>query len=328
MSRCSFLMRLMRCSTKVWFSWGPKFLDLLIKAVFHHFPFSLLHRIPGANLWCVPIPTTNNTSMYMCACVAVTLGGGWFVFAAQVVLVSATLPHEILEMTSKFMTDPIRVLVKRWDGFSGHRHSLSVTVVPLPFCLSPTSDELTLEGIKQFFVAVEKEEWKFDTLCDLYDTLTITQAVIFCNTKRKVHLSLAPVVWILLWWGCSSFLWLPRWNGWQRRCVRPTSLSLPCMVTCRRKSEMPSWRNFDQETREGSVNFDSFSPFMFNAFSFASRVLITTDIWARGIDVQQVSLVINYDLPNNRELYIHRLVSCSSHTHQAMVRIRNVNKKD
>ena len=49
------------------------------------------------------------------------------------------------------------------------------------------SDELTLEGIKQFFVAVEKEEWKFDTLCDLYDTLTITQAVIFCNTKRKVR---------------------------------------------------------------------------------------------------------------------------------------------
>ena len=49
-------------------------------------------------------------------------------------------------------------------------------------------DELTLEGIKQFFVAVEREEWKFDTLCDLYDTLTITQAVIFCNTKRKVDL--------------------------------------------------------------------------------------------------------------------------------------------
>ena len=82
-------------------------------------------------------------------------------FCRQVVLLSATLPHEILEMTSKFMTDPIRILVKR--------------------------DELTLEGIKQFFVAVEREEWKFDTLCDLYDTLTITQAVIFCNTKRKVN---------------------------------------------------------------------------------------------------------------------------------------------
>lgn len=58
----------------------------------------------------------------------------------------------------------------------------------LLFLLFPLlySDELTLEGIKQFFVAVEREEWKFETLCDLYDTLTITQAVIFCNTKRKV----------------------------------------------------------------------------------------------------------------------------------------------
>lgn len=80
--------------------------------------------------------------------------------STQVVILSATLPHDVLEMTSKFMTDPIRILVKR--------------------------DELTLEGIKQFFVAVEKEDWKFDTLCDLYDTLTITQAVIFCNTRRKV----------------------------------------------------------------------------------------------------------------------------------------------
>lgn len=80
--------------------------------------------------------------------------------ATQVVLLSATLPNDVLEMTTKFMTDPIRILVKR--------------------------DELTLEGIKQFFVAVEKEDWKFDTLCDLYDTLTITQAVIFCNTRRKV----------------------------------------------------------------------------------------------------------------------------------------------
>ena len=78
----------------------------------------------------------------------------------QVVILSATLPHDVLELTSKFMTDPIRILVKR--------------------------DELTLEGIKQFFVAVEKEEWKFDTLCDLYDTLTITQAVMFCNTRKKV----------------------------------------------------------------------------------------------------------------------------------------------
>lgn len=70
-----------------------------------------------------------------------------------------------------------------------HSHGMKTSlrhVILLSYLLSFYSDELTLEGIKQFFVAVEREEWKFDTLCDLYDTLTITQAVIFCNTKRKV----------------------------------------------------------------------------------------------------------------------------------------------
>ena len=78
----------------------------------------------------------------------------------QVILLSATMPTEVLEVTKRFMRDPIRILVKK--------------------------EELTLEGIKQFYVMVDKEEWKFETLCDLYDTLTITQAVIFCNTRRKV----------------------------------------------------------------------------------------------------------------------------------------------
>ena len=49
-------------------------------------------------------------------------------------------------------------------------------------------DELTLEGIKQFYVNVEKEDWKLDTLCDLYETLAITQSVIFANTRRKASL--------------------------------------------------------------------------------------------------------------------------------------------
>ncbi|XP_064961388.1 uncharacterized protein LOC135586162 isoform X1 [Musa acuminata AAA Group] len=85
----------------------------------------------------------------------------------QVVLVSATFPKEILELTNKFMADPIRVLVKR--------------------------DELMLEGINQFFVAVEHDKWKFGTLCDLHDNLTITQAVIFCSKKRKlVAINFAP----------------------------------------------------------------------------------------------------------------------------------------
>jgi len=78
----------------------------------------------------------------------------------QVVLLSATMPAEVLEVTTRFMREPVRILVKK--------------------------EELTLEGIRQFYVSVEREEWKLDTLCDLYETLTITQAVIFCNTRRKV----------------------------------------------------------------------------------------------------------------------------------------------
>lgn len=79
----------------------------------------------------------------------------------QVVLISATLREEILEMTETFMTDPIKILVKR--------------------------DELTLDGLKQFYVAIEKEQWKFEALCDLYKSFAITQAVIFCNTRKKVE---------------------------------------------------------------------------------------------------------------------------------------------
>ncbi|KAH9771515.1 eukaryotic initiation factor 4A-III [Citrus sinensis] len=150
----------------------------------------------------------------------------------DVVLISATLPHEILEMTTKFMTDPVKILVKR--------------------------DELTLEGIKQFFVAVEREEWKFDTLCDLYDTLTITQAVIFCNTKRKVD-------------------WL---------------------------TEKMRGYNFTVSSMHGDMPQKERDAIMGEFRSGTTRVLITTDVWARGLDV---SLVINYDLPNNRELYIHRI---------------------
>merc|ERR1712206_77548 len=78
----------------------------------------------------------------------------------QVCLFSATMAPEILELTTKFMRDAVRILVKK--------------------------DEFTLEGIRQFYVAIEKEEWKLETLCDLYETLTITQAIIYCNTRRKV----------------------------------------------------------------------------------------------------------------------------------------------
>ncbi|KAJ2743817.1 RNA helicase [Coemansia sp. BCRC 34301] len=155
--------------------------------------------------------------------------------STQVVLLSATLPHDVLELTQKFMTDPLRILVKR--------------------------DELTLEGISQFFVNVEKEDWKFETLCDLYDSLTITQAVIFCNTRAKVD--------------------------WLTRQMEDANFTVAAM-------------HGDMLQKERDAIMTKFR-------QGVSRVLITTDIWARGIDVQQVSLVINYDMCTNRENYIHRI---------------------
>merc|ERR1711935_1048838 len=150
----------------------------------------------------------------------------------QVILLSATMPIEVLEVTKRFMRDPIRILVKK--------------------------EQLTLEGIKQFYISVEREEWKLDTLCDLYETLTITQAVIFSNTRRKVD-------------------WL---------------------------TEKMHERDFTVSAMHGDMDQKERDVIMREFRSGSSRVLITTDLLARGIDVQQVSLVINYDLPTNRENYI------------------------
>ncbi|CCU78986.1 Bgt-2333 [Blumeria graminis f. sp. tritici] len=155
--------------------------------------------------------------------------------STQVVLLSATMPQDVLEVTSKFMRDPVRILVKK--------------------------AELTLEGIKQFYIAVEKEDWKLDTLSDLYETVTITQAVIFCNTRRKVD-------------------WL---------------------------TEKLTQRDFTVSAMHGDMEQQQRDLIMKEFRSGSSRVLIATDLLARGIDVQQVSLVINYDLPSNRENYIHRI---------------------
>ncbi len=155
--------------------------------------------------------------------------------STQVVLLSATMPQDVLEVTTKFMRDHVRILVKK--------------------------AELTLEGIKQFYIAVEKEDWKLDTLSDLYETVTITQAVIFCNTRRKVD-------------------WL---------------------------TDKLTARDFTVSAMHGDMDQAQRDVIMKEFRSGSSRVLIATDLLARGIDVQQVSLVINYDLPANRENYIHRI---------------------
>ncbi|XP_039279971.1 eukaryotic initiation factor 4A-I isoform X1 [Nilaparvata lugens] len=153
----------------------------------------------------------------------------------QIILLSATMPPDVLEVSTLFMRQPVRILVKR--------------------------EELTLDGIKQFYINVEKESWKLDTLVDLYDTLSITQAVIFCNTRRKVD-----------------------------------------MLT----EEMHN-RDFTVSAMHGDMDQKERDLIMRQFRTGSSRVLITTDLLARGIDVQQVSLVINYDLPSNRENYIHRI---------------------
>eukprot|EP00747_Dinoflagellata_sp_TGD_P153621 gnl/TRDRNA2_/TRDRNA2_177415_c0_seq1.p1 gnl/TRDRNA2_/TRDRNA2_177415_c0~~gnl/TRDRNA2_/TRDRNA2_177415_c0_seq1.p1 ORF type:complete len:394 (+),score=82.19 gnl/TRDRNA2_/TRDRNA2_177415_c0_seq1:93-1274(+) len=153
----------------------------------------------------------------------------------QVCLFSATMAPDVLDMTSKFMRDAVRILVKK--------------------------DELTLEGIRQFYVAIEKEEWKLDTLCDLYETLTITQAIIYCNTRRKV-----------------DFL-----------------------------ADQLSKRDFTVSVMHAELDQKERDLIMREFRSGSSRVLISTDLLARGIDVQQVSLVINFDLPGNMENYLHRI---------------------
>ncbi|MFS7917297.1 Eukaryotic initiation factor 4A-9 [Helianthus anomalus] len=153
----------------------------------------------------------------------------------QVGVFSATMPPEALEITRKFMNKPVRILVKR--------------------------DELTLERIKQFYVNVEKEEWKLETLCELYETLAITQSVIFVNTRQKVD-------------------WLAD------------------KMRSRDHTVSATHGDMDQNTRD---------IIMRKFLSGSSRVLITTDPLARGIDVQQMSLVINYDLPTQPETYLHSI---------------------
>ena len=65
-------------------------------------------------------------------------------------------------MTSQFMAeDTVKILVK--------------------------GSKISLEGIKQFYIDVQKEENKFAILCDLYDSLTISQAVIFAMKKRQLN---------------------------------------------------------------------------------------------------------------------------------------------
>lgn len=153
----------------------------------------------------------------------------------QVGLFSATMPLEALELTKKFMTEPTQILLK--------------------------NDELTLEGIKQYYVAVDNENWKFDVLCDIYGSIAVSQAIIYCNSKKKAD--------------------------WLREKLHSQDFTAECIHG-----------NMAQKEREGILK---------GFRNGDHRILLATDIIARGIDIQQVSLVINYDIPRYRETYIHRI---------------------
>ena len=153
----------------------------------------------------------------------------------QIALFSATLPPEILKLTSHFMREPAKILVK--------------------------NQELTLEGIHQYYIAVEKEEWKMEVLLNLYSNLDINQALIYCNTKKRVE-ELEKIM-------TEKDFTVSVMHGEMDQLKRDIVM---------------------KQFRQGTI-----------------RVLITTDLLARGIDVQQVGLVINYELPFKKENYIHRI---------------------
>ena len=154
---------------------------------------------------------------------------------AQICLFSATLPEPCIETATRFLNEPIRIQVR--------------------------NEQLTLEGITQYYIYTESDKYKYSTLSDLYSSMIINQLMIYCNTKQRV---------IYLNDNLAR-------DGYTCECIHSD------LNTNGRLDVMKQFRRGD------------------------SRVLISTDLLARGIDVQQVSLVVNYDLPRQIENYIHRI---------------------
>jgi len=153
----------------------------------------------------------------------------------QVCLFSATMPSECVEITHKFMRDPIRILVK--------------------------TEEVTLDGIRQYYIDVVQDNYKYEILCDLYKTISVSQTIIFCRTKQRVEMLQQQL----------------NDNNYAVSSIHSD------LTTQERETIIHNFKNGD------------------------SRILIATDLIARGIDIQQVSLVINYDLPRDKENYVHRI---------------------
>ena len=153
----------------------------------------------------------------------------------QICLFSATLPNEIQKLTEKFMRDPIRILVK--------------------------TDAITLEGISQYFIALENDAQKYDTLKDIFEKISLSQCIIYCNSIKRV----ADL--------CEA--------------LQKDNFPVSCIHSGMEKDERIT---------------------AYNEFTHGqTRVLISSNLTARGIDVQQVSTVINFDVPKDIHTYIHRI---------------------
>jgi len=153
----------------------------------------------------------------------------------QVGLFSATMPTELHSLTEKFMRDPVKILVK--------------------------SEMLSLEGISQYYVALEDDSSKYATLKDLYGRISMSQCIIYCNSVKKVaDLHEAMVA-----------------DGYPACCIHS---------------------NMDKDERVESYN---------NFKNGKFRVLISSNVTARGIDIQQVSTVMNFDVPRDVYTYLHRI---------------------
>ena len=159
----------------------------------------------------------------------------------QIGLFSATMEPEFFRTTRNFMRNPLNILIKK--------------------------EELTLDGIKQFYIDCEKNEYKFETLCDLYKLISVSQTIIYCNHYQ---------------------------------CVEHLTQKL-------------QENNFNVSCIHGNMDIAAREEAMKNFRSMKSRVLISTDLLGRGIDIQQVSVVINYDLPLKIESYIHRIGRSGRH---------------
>lgn len=156
----------------------------------------------------------------------------------QKILISATLNNYVFSISEKFLENPIKILLKK--------------------------TEIAVDLISQFYVDTEVEEYKLDVFLDLYNIISTTQAIIFCNTIRTVD--------------------------WLSKELIDKNFAITAIHS---KMSQDDRNMIVNEFREGKT-----------------RLLLTTDLLARGIDIPQVNLVINYDLPINKETYIHRIGRC------------------